>query len=186
MIKMIIFDLHGTLIKRFPSDEYLEEAKGLFESHNLKFDFKKLIEEYGTVSMATQHYGFREEYLKMLDGLEAIEQEDGEMIKLLENIPYKIYLTTSTSLVNTLKSLEFANIKPTLFDGIITGNDVEIPKPHTEMYKKILLNEPSIKPQEILVIGDRLTDIIPAKELGMNGVVCDYEITKEILKWMKN
>lgn len=185
-IKVIILDLHGILIEKFPTEPYLKKTKELFKKHNVEFDLEK-IKEDNTTSMVTEEYGFRGEYLKMLDTLIPEKQRDDELLELLKKIQifsYKIYIATDTSFKNAVKTLRYAQMSPLLFDGMFTGNDISKPKPHTELYSKILEKEPRIEPCEMLVIGDRITDIIPATKLGMNGFVCGYYVFKEFLRWI--
>ena len=187
LIKVLILDLHGILIKDFPFELYLKKTKKLFEKYNFKFDLEQILKDYGTTSTATQHYGFREEYLRMLDTLTPFKQKDEELIDLIKELQilsYKIYIATDTSRKNALDTLSKAGISFLMFDEIITGDDINLPKPHTELYEKILEKEPKIEPCQMLVIGDRITDIIPAIKLGMNGIVCDFYIFKELLKWL--
>lgn len=187
LIKVIILDLHGILIRDFPFKLYLNKTEKLFKKHNIEFNLEEIKKNYGTVSMATEHYNFREEYLRMMDTLTPFKQKDEELIELmkkLQTISYKIYVATNTSKKNALESLKKAGISILMFDGIISGDDINLPKPHTELYEKILKKEPKIEPSQILVIGDRITDIIPAGILGMRGLLCDFYIFKKLLKWI--
>jgi len=184
MLKILVLDLHGILIKKFPKARYVRRLKKLLASKGYNDDdYYKLKKQYGTISFGAHKEGFREEYLRMLDGLTPFEYVDEELLELLRNVRLKMYIATDTSFSNCLDSLIAAGMYIAMFDGVISGDDVKIPKPHSEIYK-IILKQSKVKPEEVLVIGDRLTDIIPATELGINGLVCNYDIFKEVLKWM--
>ena len=179
MLKAILFDLHGILVTKFPKESYMEKVKELFKAKGVSFDFKVLKEKYGTLSFATYKLGFRHDYIKMLNTLPVSDDKDEELISILERIGQKMYIVTDTPLQNCLDTLEHAGIDDGLFDGIFTADDVKIPKPDTELYKLVL--KEGFKPEECLVIGDRLTDIVPAYELGMGGLVCNYDTFKGVL-----
>ena len=180
MLKAILFDLHGILISKFPLEPYLKGASELFISKGYDFDIEDLKIKYGTLSFATYKLGFHKDYLSMLDNLPILEDKDEELIELLGNIKQKMYIVTDTSTKNCIRTLNLANIDTGLFNAIFTGNDVTEPKPSTELYK-LVLNE-GFKPEECLIIGDRLTDIMPAYELGIGGLLCNYDTFKNILR----
>lgn len=180
MLKALLLDLHGILIDKFPKEEYLKAARKLFNSKGYEFDLEILKIKYGTVSYATYKLGFHNDYLSMFDTLPVSDDADEELIELLGNIKQKMYIVTDTSTENCLKTLNLANIDIGLFSAIFTGNDVTEPKPSTELYR-LVLNE-GFKPEECLIIGDRLTDIMPAYELGIGGLLCNHDTFKNILK----
>jgi HAD superfamily hydrolase (TIGR01549 family) len=181
-MKAIILDCHGILIERFPSKEYEEKVRKFLESKGLNFE--ELKGKYGTISWALEVNKDRDKYLKILDEMPVYEQLDAEMIDLLKELcnKYDLYIVTDTSKINLNKTLEASGIGKHFFKNIITGNDVKNPKPETEPYEKIL--EEGYEPEDVIVFGDRYTDIIPAQKLGMIGILCNYKQFKEVLKWM--
>ena len=177
-VKALILDLHGMLISSFPYKEYVENVKKIIKKEKISLEYDLLILAYKTISYAMEIYNIRDKYLKMLDGLPIIEQEDEELYNMLKNSGLKLYIATDTSRSNCIKTLEVAGLEIELFDGIVTGNDVRLPKPETELYEKII-KDFNLNKEEILVFGDRTTDIIPAEKLGLKAVLGN----KEILKW---
>lgn len=66
------------------------------------------------------------------------------------------------------------------FDVVFTANDVEHPKPHPEIYQKIMAQF-SAKPEECVVIDDGVGCIKTARQLGMHaiGVLCEFATTAD-------
>lgn len=184
MFEIILLDLHGILVKKFPLAEYQRKVRELLRNNNYnnKYEYENWKNEFGTISEAMRVHGLRKEYLNVLNSLYVIKQKDDELINLLkEAIKYfTFYIATDTTKKNALKTLRAANIPRNLFKEIITAEDVSKPKPATSLYKQVLNMEVKT-PKKFIVIGDRLTDIIPAGKLGMQGLLCDYENFK---KWL--
>lgn len=182
MIKVLILDLHGVLIKKFPKEEYETKVIRLLKKHKINSNVYKLMRKiYGTASATMEHFNLKKEYLELLDSLSTTIQKDEELIKILENISCKLYIATDTSRKNALSTLKNAGFKIEMFANIVTGSDVKHAKPNIEMYQNILKRE-GVNPSEVLVIGDRTSDLIPAEKIGMQGILADYEFFKEIIK----
>ena len=184
MFEVIIADLHGILIKKFPLAEYERKVRELLRNNNFnnKYEFENWKNEYGTITRAMEVHRLKKQYLNVLNSLSVIKQKDEELINLLKEAKklFTLYIATDTTKKNTLKTLRAANIPQNLFKDIVTANDVARGKPATSLYKSILKSEVKM-PDKFIVIGDRITDIIPAGELGMNALLCDYENFK---RWL--
>jgi len=181
MIKALILDIHGVLVTNFPIKEYEDAVKELLIKKGFDSDSYLRFKNFGTITSAMEYHNLKEEYLKIMDNLPIYSDKDEELIELLKKCPYEMYIVTDSSRKNALETLKAAGID-SLFKNIITGNDVKRGKPETEMYQKILDLNPQLKPKEIVAIGDRITDIIPAYKLGFYALMCD----KEMLKWWLN
>lgn len=188
MFDVIILDLHGILIKKFPLAEYERKVKELLRNNNYKnkYEFDNWKTEYGTITQAMEEHKLKKQYLNVLNSLSVIKQEDKELINLLNEAKKKftLYIATDTTKKNALRTLRAAKISTTFFKDIITANDVQKGKPAPGLYKAILKAEVKM-PDRFIVVGDRITDIIPAAKLGMYGLMCDYENFKIFLNgWL--
>lgn len=183
-IKSLIFDLHGILIKEFPSESYVLKVKALLKEAGYPEGTYESWKKLGTISSKMEETGLKDEYLKALDSLETTEQRDGELIEALNRLKekYILIVATNTSKLNAVNTMRDANI-PEVFDYIITAEDVVSGKPDIEMYV-LILEKTGFKASEILVFGDRLTDIVPAVKLGMTGIASNYDNFKEVIKWI--
>lgn len=181
MFDVIILDLHGILINKFPRAEYERKVKELLRNNNYKnkYEFDNWKTEYGTISNAMEEHKLRKQYLNVLNSLSVIKQEDKELIGLLNEAKKKftLYIATDTTKKNALRTLKAAKISTAFFKDIITANDVQKGKPAPSLYKAILKAEVKM-PDKFIVVGDRITDIIPAAKLGMYGLMCNYETFK--------
>jgi FMN phosphatase YigB (HAD superfamily) len=110
------------------------------------------------------------------------------MAKLLKDSGFELYLATDSSRNNAIQTLKTAGYPPEMFKKIITGDDVKFAKPNTEMYEKIVvqigyqdeeMTRTEYNPYDWIVIGDRITDIIPAAKLGLRAFLTN----KEGLRW---
>ena len=174
--------MHGLLVYKFPSEEYNRMVKELLKKkgyNDTTFDEWK--SKYGTISAAMEENNMRDEYLRLLDNVPVSSEIDLDIVKLIKRSDQKVYLASNSSRRNTMKTLHGIGLSMCDFNYIITGDDVSHSKPSIEMYET-LLKISKVKPEEIMVFGDRETDIIPAKKLGMNGMVCTYEEFKPLFR----
>jgi len=182
MIKALIIDLHGPIIDNFPYQEYLKKIKEMLKKNKISPDmYEEFKKEFGTISAAMEYWRLKDQYIDVLNNLSTFDNTDEEFNNLLKNSKLKLYLATDTSLVNCVNSLTAAGLSPSDFDFIVTQNDCR-PKPHTDMYD-ILMSLNSVKSEEVIVIGDRITDVIPADKLGLKWEIMDKPKFKN---WLKN
>jgi len=79
-------------------------------------------------------------------------------------------IVTNTSRQGTWQTLEILNLRPEIFRGIITADDVRRSKPDTEPFEKALKMTGELAGQHVS-IGDReKVDIAPAKKLGIRTI----------------
>ena len=83
---------------------------------------------------------------------------------------YKLYVLSNSPTTYVLKHLEKMGIDENIFDKICQ-NDFESNNPTKQVIYKNILKKENLKPDEAVMIGDSyLNDIVPAVELGMQGV----------------
>ena len=70
---------------------------------------------------------------------------------------------------------EFVDMLPIAGEKVITIDDVKNGKPETEPYEKAA-EMMKVKHENIMVVGDSINDMIPAKKLGMFSVLVTHGI----------
>ncbi|NLI91697.1 MAG: HAD family hydrolase [Peptococcaceae bacterium] len=95
-----------------------------------------------------------------------------ENIVYLKECGHKIALVTNKEKLIVLKSLRRFQLFE-LFNGIVTINDVQNPKPHQEPVTKALSIIGASK-EEALMIGDSVFDVYAAQNAGIQSVVIDW------------
>ena len=88
-----------------------------------------------------------------------------EMLKYLQHQGCKIALFTGKGIHTTMITLEEFQIR-SYFDYVVTGNDVVNHKPSAEGIQKIL-NHFSLQPDEVLMVGDSVSDVKASDEAGV-------------------
>ena len=74
---------------------------------------------------------------------------------------------------------EFVDMLPIAGEKVITIDDVKNGKPETEAYERAA-EMMKIKHENIMVVGDSINDMIPAKKLGMFSVLVTHGMNKGI------
>ncbi len=74
---------------------------------------------------------------------------------------------------------EFVDMLPIAGEKVITIDDVKNGKPETEAYEKAA-EMMKIKHENIMVVGDSINDMIPAKKLGMFSVLVTHGMNRGI------
>jgi putative hydrolase of the HAD superfamily len=189
-IKVIVFDLEGTL---FSSRELLEKHISL--TIELLAKRKKISKEEALNILnlkreeLTKELGYKPPLVTVIESLGISRQEFFKeitkvnpfdylkpaynvrsMLKSLKNKSFILVLLTNISREYTEKILEALMIDKNLFKYIITSSDVVHIKPNIEPFL-LLLKKVSLCPRQILVVGDRDIDLIPAKKLGMKTML---------------
>lgn len=172
----IILDLHGCIIKKFPKKEYMDAVSKFMDT---KF-FNEIKSYFHLTGAAVfEMVGLKEEYIKILDKLPVIEYKDNQMVKILENLSQKheLILISDSTMNNIIKTLLAAGIDPSIFSKIIAIDSYpsKPSKPGTFMYKKA---------GKGFVVGDRITDLIPAQKLKYPGFLGNYSQVKRFLRWL--
>ena len=94
--------------------------------------------------------------------------------KTLERLSkkYRLVLLSNTAEKEGMEAVERYGLEE-YFDEIILSGSVGLAKPDPRIFK-IVLDKMNVNPEQVLVVGDNLeTDIIPARTLGMKGILID-------------
>jgi len=169
-----IFDIDGTLTStnqlifdsfNFVAKKYLnrtftdEEIIGLFgptEGEIIKKLFGEKHKEVGE-----DYYKFYSDNHSMADIYPGLK----EILVNLKNKNYPIGIFTGKGRDSSMITLTKLDVDK-YFDLIVTGDDVEKPKPSPEgilMFVKHF----GLKPERVLMIGDSVSDVIASKEAGV-------------------
>lgn len=188
VIKAVVFDLDGTLIKfnldtksaRGEAIYFLSKQgfpQSLFSTKESIFEMLKKVE----VSFKSNNRDLKE-FTKLrqdvLALLEKYELESAsttellpgvyETLKTLKNIGLKIGLFTVNSKKSTNHVLETFRLKE-LVDEVITRESVPRVKPDP-IHLATALKALKVKPEEAIAVGDSVADMMSAQELGVFAV----------------
>lgn len=179
-----IMDLHGVIIDNFPIELYYKRvSEFIMKKYNLKDlseakeFFLKMVDKHQTGTKAFESINEKDTYNKILDSLPAYDDTDEEFNRLLRSAG-ELFIVTNSSRKNTLEALNRTGLNINDFKKIITADDVKKGKPDTEPYEMIIKD----KPNDFIVVGDRITDIIPAAKLGCPALLCNKKQLKKILR----
>lgn len=186
MIKVILFDLDGTLYKspevrkKFAEAAYhalaklkkisVEEAKSMIEETR-----EKLKEKHGfpvPYTLTLVRFGmpvemWHKENIDFFDPRDYLSQ-NGELKEMLLGLRKRCRLAilTNNNEVQAQRILEALQVRD-LFDRVFSYNSFKTMKPNPDFFKKAA-KEMDVNPDECLVVGDRYSvDLIPAQDLGM-------------------
>lgn len=186
MIKVILFDLDGTLYKspevrkKFAEAAYhalaklkkisVKEAKSMIEETR-----EKLKEKHGfpvPYTLTLVRFGmpvemWHKENIDFFDPRDYLSQ-NGELKEMLLGLRKRCRLAilTNNNEVQAQRILEALQVGD-LFDRVFSYNSFKTMKPNPEFFMKAA-KEMDVNPDECLVVGDRYSvDLIPAQDLGM-------------------
>lgn len=182
-MKAVIFDFDGTLADTLPICFYA--FKAVFkEFDNLELTSEEIKAMFGPSETGIIRENLKNDnhdsaielyYKKYTEKHEEFVQENGAMnllLKFLKEEGYKLGIVTGKarrSLLISLKSLQMND----LFDVIITGDDVENPKPHPEGLIKALA-QLNIKNTEAVFLGDSDADILAGKQANVHTIAVQW------------
>jgi pyrophosphatase PpaX len=176
-INTLLFDLDGTLVNT--NEIILESYKHAFNTHlpnnafsrqdiidmigpplgeifsmytKSPFKVKKMIETYREFYKRHEH-----EYFYLYEGVY-------DALKTLKSMNYNLAIVTSKFLISAQPSLLHFDLK-SLFDVIVTLDDVENPKPDKAAVDVALNHFNNV--DKALMIGDNASDILSAKSAGI-------------------
>lgn len=178
-MKAIIFDFDGTLADTLPICFYAfqavfkefdnievtsDEIKAMFGPSETGIIRENLINLNHDQAIELYYEKYSEKHRELVFDNEQIN----ELLLQLKRDGYKLGIVTGKARRSLLISLECLNMSD-LFDVIITGDDVDTPKPHPEGVNKALeyLN---IKNTEAIFLGDSEADILAGKQAGVHTI----------------
>jgi pyrophosphatase PpaX len=192
-ISCVIFDLDGTLTqtndlifaafnriaerflgKRFTPDEII----GMFGPPE-EIAIAKIVEKEQVDDALDEYYRFyaahHAEMAKLHTGVD-------RLLDHLKRNGFLLAVFTGKGKRTTLISLEKFGIKQ-YFDMIVTGSDVKNHKPSADGILKIM-NTFQLDPQEVLMVGDAVSDVKAAREAGVHiaAVLWDSYGKKKVLE----
>jgi len=95
-----------------------------------------------------------------------------ETLRRLKEAGVKIAAITTRSKRTSIKTLEAGDIV-SYFDVVISGEDVQNPKPHSEPLLKAL-QRLEIEPEKAVMIGDTESDVLAGKSAGLKTIGVSY------------
>lgn len=200
MIKGILFDKDGTLIefektwhsilkiifeqlneKGYASDLDLFKKHAGYKKHG--FEKESAIQYLSTTEIVTvwSRLSSKDEsvaFLEILKVFEEVTSDDRidvalltgtvEGLKYLSERAYHLGIATADTRISCLNSLNKVRILK-YFDFIGADDGVITPKPHIEM-GKMFCEQFKLRPEEVLVVGDSVTDYEFAKAFGAHFI----------------
>lgn len=180
MLKAVIFDMDGVLIDSEPV--HMEAHRRLMESLGLPFDkdyymqfigsttdymWSKIIKDFGITETPEELMTRSDNYVKEINGPEGYPVMKGvsELIKALHKAGLKLAVASSSGMSRINSSIDKIGVTGE-FDYIVSGMDVEKPKPSPDIFLKAA-NGLNILPSECIVVEDSLNGMKAAKNAGM-------------------
>jgi pyrophosphatase PpaX len=179
MIRAIIFDFDGTLADTLPVCFYAFQAV-FKEFDNIEVTSDEIKAMFGPSEtgiirenlMNSNHEKaielYYEKYSEKHRELVLENEEMNNLLLFLKREGYKLGIVTGKANRSLLISLECLNMND-LFDVIITGDDVDKPKPHPEGVNKALAKL-NIKNTEAVFLGDSDADILAGKQANVHTI----------------
>lgn len=176
MLKAILFDFDGTIADTLPICFYAFQAVFKdFDNKECTTDEIKAMfgpSETGIIIENLQnknHHQAIEHFYKKYDEKHSennyINEEIKELFQHLKKENYKLGIVTGKARRSLNISLKYLHME-NMFDVIITGDDVDMPKPHPEgIYKA--LEQLGISGSEAIFLGDSDADIQAGIQAGV-------------------
>ncbi|MFJ7826729.1 HAD family hydrolase [Psychrobacillus sp. NPDC096623] len=178
-MKAIIFDFDGTIADTLPVCFYAfqavfkefdnmevnsDEIKAMFGPSETGIIRENLVDKNHDKAIELYY----EKYIEKHRELVIDNEEINHLLYRLKREGYKLGIVTGKAERSLVISLECLNMNE-LFDVIITGDDVYIPKPHPEGVNKALelLN---VKNTEAVFLGDSDADILAGKQANVHTI----------------
>ncbi len=180
MIKLVIFDLDGVLldIKKMHydalNDSLPQEYAITWDEHLRQYDGLKTFQK---LEMLTKEKGlpadshqevWRNKQKITLQKLDDVQPNPNikELMQQLSNDGYKISVCSNSIRKTVYKVLSKLSIIEYI-DFIISNEDVDLAKPHPEMYWQAMAKSQTL-PENTLIIEDSPTGLLAAKRSGAN------------------
>lgn len=181
-IKNVLFDLDETMYTKDTGlmelvskriSEYMTERMGL-DPQTVKELRLKYYEDYGTTGrgLFLHHDLDVEDYFRFVHDLPIEEylKPDSHLDSVLKDLEAKKIIFTNATAEHAQRVLSALGVAQH-FDRIIGIRDLEyVPKPNIGAYKRVL-ELLHARPEECMLVEDRVMNLKPGKELGMTTVL---------------
>ena len=183
-IKAIIFDLDGTLLDS--SEIYFKAINHILSKFNISCTMAEMMVHCGAPGEDIYIYflkkqgaydpsrkeelkkEFDEKFSDLLKDKDIFPQDSKRALIELKEKGYTFALGTGATRISTVSMVPKDIFS--LFDAVITCDDVTNPKPDPETFLKAA-EKISIDSENCIVIGDGKRDLIAAKEAGMRFIL---------------
>jgi HAD superfamily hydrolase (TIGR01549 family) len=174
-VKAVIFDLDGTLLDSF--SVHYEVFEMMFAAFGIRIEKQKFLNAYSPNWYEVyKAMGLPQDQWQAANDLwlEEAQKRDpllfsdtlGVLTKLRDS--YLLGLVTSGSKSRVEKDLNRTGIKK-YFKTIVTGDDIENPKPHPEGLE-IAMREMGVTPKNTIYVGDAYDDFKMAAQAGVTFI----------------
>lgn len=179
IIKAVIFDFDGTLADTLPVCFYAfqavfkefdnleitsEEIKAMFGPSETGIIRENLLNKNFDKAIELYYEKYSEKHLEVVPDNEEIN----DLLLNLKSAGYKLGIVTGKARRSLDISLKCLNMND-LFDVIVTGDDVHMPKPHPEGINKAL-KQLNIESSEAVFLGDSDADILAGKQANVHTI----------------
>ncbi len=184
MIRAVVFDLDGTLIDSIDAHAIswitayrllgygnvpISEVKKYIGVRGDLITEKVLggnaLKDYGKIRILKDRV-----FLKLArDGVVSVYPDTHHVLRVLKDRGLKLCLATSTNIPTLLPILEHFKLVD-FFDAVVAGEEVLRSKPEPDLFLEAL-RRVGVDPNDSLVVGDTLYDVIPSKKIGAVSVL---------------
>ena len=180
MIKAFLFDLDGTLFDS--SSANVEAYSRAFEESGINFDKSKYIDSFGlrfnemvdVIAPNTDEEtrdkikNLKVKYYKQALGKVKPNQALLSLISTFQG-QFKTALSTTARKSNVVNLLNYFDISTSMFDVIITGEDVVHGKPDPECYL-LAMKQLKVKPSDCVIFEDSDVGVAAATATGAHVI----------------
>ena len=170
LVKWIFFDVGTTLVDEEKAYDHrvfdmIKDTNITFEEFNNK-RIELAREGLDGNSAAIKYFNLNKTHWHSED--EVLYEDTIDVLEYLKSKGYKLGIIANQKKRLETRLSEFGILK--YFDLVIASEEVLVSKPDKEIFN-IALSKINSKPQECIMIGDRLdNDIIPASNLGIKTI----------------
>ena len=171
-MKYIIFDMDGVIVNSEPV--IMKAALDALKTGGIEASEEDFIPYIGA---GEEHFRNFEQNIKEMKVFPSAKP----LIEKLKNLGYTLALVSSAAERKLMASLKAAEIDPSVFTVILSGNDVTEKKPSPAPYL-LAADKLGADPAECLVIEDALSGVKSAKAAGMQCAAVTTSFSEEKLK----
>ena len=179
-MKYIIFDMDGVIVNSEPV--IMKAALDALKTGGIEASEEDFIpyigagEEHFIIEPCKRANNFEQNIKEM-----KVFPSAKPLIEKLKNLGYTLALVSSAAERKLMASLKAAEIDPSVFTVILSGNDVTEKKPSPAPYL-LAADKLGADPAECLVIEDALSGVKSAKAAGMQCAAVTTSFSEEKLK----